>query len=150
MSFEIKPQTANTGEIEIALQEVTSHEREANVVDSIKASLESLLEILGNEYLSVTASGKINPVAGESGDEIVINIQSLAPPIAAPVEAPVSGLETPVVTPPAEVAPQPTPAPAETAPENPTISENVPPAPTPPVAPANTLENPVVTPEASG
>lgn len=109
MSFEITTVHGTVEELGSDLAAPPLHEREEFVVEEIKKAIYYVVTSLGG-YLSVSCSGNINPVAGETGDVVQIYITSLPQPDSAPVETPIAtapGIETGEPTPVAEESPQP-------------------------------------------
>lgn len=111
MSFEITTVHGTVEELGSDLAAPPLHEREEFVVDEVKKAIYHVVTSIGG-YLSVSCSGNINPVAGETGDVVQIYITSLPQPDSAPVETPITtapGIETGEPTPVTEEAPQPQP-----------------------------------------
>lgn len=79
MSFELKSVQGNVAQLEIELEGLTQHQREEEVMVDIKEAVNHIVAALGG-YLSVSCSGNINPVSGETGDVVQIYITSLAAP----------------------------------------------------------------------
>jgi hypothetical protein len=107
MSFEITQVEGTVDQIKIDLSEPSHHEREEQVVTVVKQAISDVASSLGG-YLSVSCSGNINPVSGETGDLIQIYITSLPVPQSAqtpPVETP--KVQTGESTPVTEESPQP-------------------------------------------
>lgn len=111
MSFELKAVHGTVEELGSDLAAPPLHEREEFVVEEVKKAIYHVVSALGG-YLSVSCSGNINPVAGETGDVVQIYITSLPRPDSAPVETPIAtapGIETGEPTPVTEESPQPQP-----------------------------------------
>lgn len=107
MSFKFNQVEGNVEELKVDLESPPLHPREEQVVPAIKQAITEIVEATQG-YLSVSCSGNLNPVAGESGDVINIYITSLpAPTVSTPAQTPpVEEVQTGEPTPVTEETPQ--------------------------------------------
>jgi hypothetical protein len=86
MSFTLTPYQGWAQEVAIDLEVPAQNRREEETVSAIKDSVVKIVAAMGG-YISVTGNGHLNPIAGETGDSVSINIVSISsPPMSSELE----------------------------------------------------------------
>lgn len=79
LSFELTPVQGYVSELETDLKLAPNHEREEFVIEEVKKAIDHIITAMGG-YLSVSCNGNLNPISGETGEEVNIKVVSLSPP----------------------------------------------------------------------